>query len=106
MEAATRIRAAVGRISALRELQFANPPLRAAALTIKALQARRFAGTYADALPGVRTHRLRAFFLKSSTATRTSASETLNSPALRARLNDCFQSKWPNWPCRWPACTP
>jgi hypothetical protein len=50
MEAANRIRVAVERISALRETQSAQPPLRAAALTVKALQARRFSGTYPDAL--------------------------------------------------------
>jgi hypothetical protein len=50
MEAANRIRSAVERISVLREMQFAQPPLRAAAVTIKSLQSRRFSGTYADAL--------------------------------------------------------
>jgi len=52
MEAPKRIRAAVGRISALREAQLAHPPLRGAVQTIKVLQARRFAGTYSDALAG------------------------------------------------------
>jgi len=53
MEAANRIRAAVGRISALRAQQLAEPALRAAVARIKALQARRFSGTYADVLaPG------------------------------------------------------
>jgi hypothetical protein len=52
MEAARRIRSAVARVSALREAEFAQPSLRDAVVGIKALQARRFAGTYTDLLAG------------------------------------------------------
>lgn len=52
MEAASRIRTAVDQIAVLRERERAQPPLRAAAQTIKSLQGRRFSGTYADALAG------------------------------------------------------
>ncbi|AMO23506.1 hypothetical protein GCM10027034_39840 [Ramlibacter solisilvae] len=50
MNAATRIRAAVGRVSLLRTEQRTQSALHAAVERTKALQARRFAGTYADAL--------------------------------------------------------
>jgi hypothetical protein len=48
MEAAQTIRSAVARVGELREAQAAKPGLRDAVIRIKALQARRFAGTYED----------------------------------------------------------
>jgi len=48
MEAAQTIRSAVARVGQLREAQAARPGLRDAVIRIKALQARRFAGTYED----------------------------------------------------------
>ena len=52
MEAAHEIRSAVARVTALREAELARPALRGAVAAIKALQARRFAGTYKDMLAG------------------------------------------------------
>src|SRR3954468_10308352 len=48
MEAAQTIRSAVARVAELRAAQAARPGLRQAVIGIKALQARRFAGTYED----------------------------------------------------------
>ncbi|MEJ6020983.1 FFLEELY motif protein [Ramlibacter sp. PS4R-6] len=48
MEAAQTIRNAVARVGELREAQAARPGLREAVIGIKALQARRFSGTYED----------------------------------------------------------
>src|SRR5437899_358395 len=64
MEAANRIRAAVGRISMLRDAQLAQPPLRGALLTIKSLQARRFSGTYGGELSGGPYAAATRFFLE------------------------------------------
>lgn len=50
MEAAQTIRGAVARVGELREAQAARPGLRESVLAVKALQARRFAGTYRDIL--------------------------------------------------------
>ena len=52
MEAARIIRDAVARVSALRAAEASEPALRGAVLQVKALQARRFAGTYSDMLAG------------------------------------------------------
>lgn len=53
MEAAQTIRSAVARVGELRVEQAASPGLRESVIRIKALQARRFAGTYSDILrPG------------------------------------------------------
>lgn len=48
MEAGKTIREAVAKVSRLREQQARQDGLRAAVVAVKALQARRFAGTYAD----------------------------------------------------------
>lgn len=50
MEEAATIRDAVARVAALRQAAAANPTLHSATLAVKAFQARRFAGTYADLL--------------------------------------------------------
>lgn len=50
MEAAETIREAVARVAALRQAAAVNPTLNSATLAVKAFQARRFAGTYADLL--------------------------------------------------------
>jgi hypothetical protein len=52
MEAARRIRDAVAEVSSLRQAATANPVLGTALAEVKALQSRRFAGTYADLLAG------------------------------------------------------
>ncbi len=50
MEAAATIRSAVARVAALRQDTAASPVLHTAILSVKAFQAQRFAGTYADLL--------------------------------------------------------
>lgn len=50
MEAAQTIRSAVAKVSELRQTGLGNPALGQAIAVVKALQARRFAGTYADLL--------------------------------------------------------
>ena len=52
MEAAQQIRQAVQQVSQLRQACEADAPLKAAVISVKQLQARRFAGTYADLLQG------------------------------------------------------
>ncbi|MEO7390903.1 MAG: hypothetical protein ABIU58_01935 [Ramlibacter sp.] len=52
MEAAQKIRNAVTEVAVLRRACEARPSLGAAVTQVKALQARRFAGTYADLLAG------------------------------------------------------
>jgi len=52
MEAAETIRQAVARVNALRTAQERQPGLRDAVCAVKALQGRRFAGTYADMFAG------------------------------------------------------
>jgi len=52
MEAAETIRQAVARVNALRAAQGQQPGLRDAVRAVKALQGRRFAGTYADMFAG------------------------------------------------------
>jgi hypothetical protein len=52
MEAARTIRSCVARVTALRDAEIAQPALRGAVLQVKALQARRFAGTYREMLAG------------------------------------------------------
>lgn len=52
MEAASTIRDAVAQVSQLRQACTADGVLKAAVFAVKALQARRFAGTYADLLAG------------------------------------------------------
>lgn len=63
MEAARTIRDAVARVSELRASEAAEPALRGAVLSIKALQARRFAGTYRDLLAGGPSAAAARFFL-------------------------------------------
>jgi hypothetical protein len=64
MEAASIIREAVARVSQLRASEFSQPSLRNAVLSIKALQARRFAGTYQDLLSGGPSAAAARFFLE------------------------------------------
>lgn len=52
MEAAQRIRKAVTEVTQLRRAAEANPALGAAVVRVKAIQSRRFAGTYSDLLGG------------------------------------------------------
>jgi hypothetical protein len=64
MEAARIIREAVARVSQLRASESSEPSLRSAVLSIKALQARRFAGTYRDLLAGGPSAAAARFFLQ------------------------------------------
>lgn len=64
MEAARIIREAVARVSQLRASEASEPSLRSAVLAIKALQARRFAGTYRDLLSGGPSAAAARFFLE------------------------------------------
>jgi len=64
MEAAQQIRDAVAQVSRLRMACAADPALRAAVVAVKALQARRFAGTYADLLSGGEHAAAARFFLE------------------------------------------
>jgi hypothetical protein len=64
MEAARTIREAVAGVSRLRTAESADPALRGAVLAIKALQARRFAGTYRDLLAGGPSAAAARFFLE------------------------------------------
>jgi hypothetical protein len=63
MEAAQIIRDAVGRVSYLRRVSAQDPALAAAVYAVKAFQARRFAGTYADLLAGDTYRNAARFFL-------------------------------------------
>ncbi|HUR90092.1 MAG TPA: hypothetical protein VMZ74_13460 [Ramlibacter sp.] len=64
MEAAQTIRQAVARVTQLRHAEAAHPGLREAVRTIKALQGRRFSGTYADMLSGGPYAAAARFFLE------------------------------------------
>lgn len=64
MEAAHQIRDAVAKVSQLRESCAADPALRRAVTEVKALQARRFSGTYADLLGGGGHAAAARFFLE------------------------------------------
>jgi hypothetical protein len=63
MEAAERIRHAVAQVSRLRDEAQALPGLQAGVGTVKRIQARRFAGTYADLLADPRYASATRFFL-------------------------------------------
>jgi len=63
MEAAHQIRDAVAQVALLRQACAADASLRAAVVAVKALQARRFAGTYADLLAGGEFAAAARFFL-------------------------------------------
>ncbi len=63
MEAAATIRDAVARVAALRQDTVRCPALHAATLSVKAFQARRFAGTYADLLASKEYAGAARFFL-------------------------------------------
>jgi hypothetical protein len=63
MEAARRIRNAVAEVSLLRQAVEANPVLGTALAQVKAVQTRRFAGTYADLLAGGPYRAAARFFL-------------------------------------------
>jgi hypothetical protein len=63
MEAARKIRNAVTRVSTLRHAFTANSALREAVSQVKRVQARRFAGTYADLLAGGSYSLASRFFL-------------------------------------------
>lgn len=64
MDAAQTIRDAVARVSALRRQAHADPRLQAATVAVKAFQAQRFAGTYADLLAGSEYRNAALFFLE------------------------------------------
>jgi hypothetical protein len=64
MEAAHQIRDAVAQVSQLRDACASDVALHAAVSTVKALQARRFAGTYADLLSGGGHAAAARFFLE------------------------------------------
>ncbi len=61
--AAPRIRHAMQTVAALRQRHAGNPPLHAALLEVKRLQARRFRATYADLLQNPRYRQAALFFL-------------------------------------------
>lgn len=63
MDAARLIREAVTQVRALRDAERAHPPLGAAVVRIKQLQAQRFSGTYADLLRGGTYAAAARFFL-------------------------------------------
>src|SRR3569623_2279083 len=63
MEAAETIRRAVARVAELRAAQAREPGLRTSVVAIKALQGRRFAGTYADMFAGGAFAAAARFFL-------------------------------------------
>lgn len=63
MDAADTIRNAVARVTALRQTVASAPQLHAATLAVKAFQAQRFAGTYADLLASVEYAGAARFFL-------------------------------------------
>ena len=64
MDAAHTIRAAVARVGAIREDATSNPSLQAALVIVKAFQAKRFAGTYADLLRSAEYGAAARFFLE------------------------------------------
>lgn len=64
MEPAQIIRDAVARVSLLRQIYASNPALGARVKAVKAFQARRFAGTYADLLQGGSFQDAARFFLE------------------------------------------
>lgn len=64
MDAATTIKDAVARVGALRAEVRARPELKSAAHAVKRVQARRFAGTYADLLAGDTYSDAARFFLE------------------------------------------
>lgn len=64
MEAAHQIRDAVAQVTRLREACAADAALHAAVIAVKALQARRFAGTYSDLLAGGQHASAARFFLE------------------------------------------
>jgi hypothetical protein len=64
MEAAQKIRNAVARVARLREAGRSQPALAAAIKQIKAIQSRRFSGTYADQLSGGPFTAAARFFLE------------------------------------------
>ena len=63
MDAAQTIRDAVARVGAIRQEATFNPDLRTALVTVKAFQAKRFAGTYADLLRSAEYGSAARFFL-------------------------------------------
>ena len=63
MEAARKIRSAVGQVSQLRHAVEADPTLAASLARVKEFQSRRFAGTYADLLAGGPYRAAARFFL-------------------------------------------
>ena len=63
MQAALKIRTAVGAVSLLRQAEEADPALRQAVGDIKRFQSRRFAGSYADLLAGGPYAKAARFFL-------------------------------------------
>ncbi len=64
MDAAHTIRDAVARVSTIRQQVAGQPGLRAALVNVKALQARRFAGTYSDLLQSAEYGPAARFFLE------------------------------------------
>ena len=64
METAQKIRAAVAKVTLLRQASAERPELAAAVVTVKRFQARRFAGTYADLLAAGAYASAARFFLE------------------------------------------
>lgn len=63
MDAAQKIRAAVGQVEQLRQAGADAPNLKSAVLAVKRFQSRRFAGTYSDLLSGGNHQAAARFFL-------------------------------------------
>jgi hypothetical protein len=91
MEAAHMIRESMGRVVALRDAARADPALATAVLSIKRLQARRFAGTYADLLAQHSYRSATRFFLDELYGEQDFAQRD----AQFARIADALQTLFP-----------
>ena len=91
MEAAHTIRESIGRVVALRDAARADPALGAAVLSIKRLQAQRFAGTYADLLGQGHYRGATRFFLDELYG----AQDFSQRDAQFARIADALQNLFP-----------
>lgn len=92
MEAAQIIRDAVARVAALRQRQAARPELAASVAAVKAFQARRFAGSYADLLASGTWQGAARFFLEELYSDRDYAARD----AQFARIAGALQTLFPD----------
>ncbi len=89
-DAATRIRAAMARVQALRQSGETSPSLGAAVLHIKQIQSRRFAGTYADLLASAQYQSAARFFLDELYSTRDYAQRDAQFARIAGTLQTVF----------------